>query len=145
MHRLHAGTAGAAEKRRAPTSVDINKALREQCKKLKRKAAQTEKAAELFTQQVTAKEYAHVLKMREYNAIVKAAGQIDFIPDVLEAVVDRNIAPDHIWYLYNRFAWANCTCSHVYMFACVRAFTLTCDPLLTLFSVCECVRACVSV
>ena len=92
-------------------------------KKYKALTDKTEAAEEMFTQQVTAKEYAHVLRTREYKKILDEAGQVDFIPHVLEAVCEGHIPPDHIWYKYNRFAWHNCTlsCMCARMPVCIHA------------------------
>ena len=91
--------------------------------KYKAMTDKTEAAEEMFTQQVTAKEYAHVLRTREYKKILDEAGQVDFIPHVLKAVCEGHIPPDHIWYKYNRFAWHNCTlsCMCARMPACIHA------------------------
>ena len=120
-----AASTSAAPPPKKPRTVaqslnDANTALK---KKYKAMTDKTEAAEEMFTQQVTAKEYAHVLRTREYKKILDEAGQVDFIPHVLEAVCEGHIPPDHIWYKYNRFAWHNCTlsCMCARMPACIHA------------------------
>jgi len=72
-----AASTSAAPPQKKPRTVaqslnDANTALK---KKHKAMTDKTEAAEEMFTQQVTAKEYAHVLRTREYKKILGEAGQ----------------------------------------------------------------------
>ena len=113
------------QKKLCTVTQSLNNANTALKKKHKALADKTEAAEEMFTQQVMAKKYAHVLCTHKYKKILNEAGQVDFILHILEAVCEGHILPDHIWYKYNHFAWHNCTlrCMCTHMPACIPSHT----------------------